>query len=53
MCQASAVLSELISDIFRSLLETGCYTLRADGDCVMFGLTCVFSLYYLLLLFTM
>lgn len=49
MFQVSALLSELISDMFRALLETGCCTLRPDGDRMMPGLTCVS---YLLLLST-
>lgn len=45
----SAVLSELISELFRALLEAGCCTLRADGDRMMIWLTCVSSLYLPLL----
>lgn len=49
MFQVSAVLSELISELFRALLEAGCCTLRADGDRMMLWLTCVSSLYLPLL----
>lgn len=47
--QVSAALSELISEIFWALLETGCCTLRADGDRMMLWLTCLSSLHLLLL----
>lgn len=49
MFQVSAALSKLISEIFWALLETGCCTLRADGDRMMLWLTCLSSLHLLLL----
>lgn len=49
MFQVSAVLCKLISGIFKALLETGRYTLRADGDGMRLWMTCLSSFHLLLL----
>lgn len=49
MFQVCTGLSKLISEIFRAPLETGCCSLRADGDRMMLWLTCLSSLHLLLL----
>ena len=47
--QVSAVLSELISEIFGARLDTGCSSLGADGAHMMLWPTCLSSLPLLLL----